>query len=137
MVKSNKFPWVFPSMARNFHVLSFGYDRSLMATRSLLLRDSGYVVQEAFSRQQALAQASSDLVDVLLICHTVPENESKALVSAVRKQRLMIPILCIGETDYSDPFKEGCTVIASTPQELLAAVHSAAKEAPGPRLNLG
>lgn len=124
-------------MARNFQVLSFGYDRSLMASRSMLLRDSGFVVQEAFSRHQALSMTRSDLIDVLLICHTVPDNETQVLVSAVRKQRLLIPILCIQETDYSMPSRDGCIATPNTPQELLAAIHSAVKETPGLRRGIG
>lgn len=124
-------------MARSFQVLSFGYDRNLMASRSLLLRDSGYVVQEAYSRHQALTLIRSDLIDILLICHTVPENETQVLISAVRKQRLLIPILYILETDYSASSRDGCIVTPSTPQELLAAIHAAVKETPGLRRGIG
>lgn len=124
-------------MAHNFQVLSFGYDRNLMASRSLLLRDSGFVVHEAFSRYQALSLTRSDLIDVLLICHTVPDNEAQVLVSAMRKQRLLIPILCIRETDYWASSRNGCIVASSTPQELLAAIRAAVKGTPGLRRGIG
>lgn len=123
-------------MASNFRILSFGYDRNLMASRSMLLRDSGYVVQEAYSRHQALTLIRSDLVDILLICHTVPENETRVLVSAVRKQRLLIPILYVQETDYSASSKDGCSVVSNTPGELLAAIHSAVDQTPRPQQSI-
>jgi len=124
-------------MARNFQVLSVGLDRGLMTSRSLLLRTSGYAVHEALSRLQALTMVHSDLIDVLLICHTVPENEKQTLVSAVRKQRLLIPILCISESEFPGPSSDGCTVISNMPAELLAAIDSAVNEPPGLRPILG
>ncbi|HEY6253339.1 MAG TPA: hypothetical protein VI685_25565 [Candidatus Angelobacter sp.] len=117
-------------MARNFQVLSIGYDRALMATRSMLLRNSGYTVEEAFSRHQAMILARSDLIDVLLICHTVPEMEKLALVSAVRRQRLLMPILCISDSDYLAPSTDGYKVVANAPAELLAGVDCVLRETP-------
>ena len=91
----------------------------------MVLRSAGYAVQEAYSRQQALVMACSDLVDVILICHTVPENEKQALVSAVRKQRSLIPVLCISDADFPPHIEHGCSVVSNTPDELLAIIHSA------------
>jgi len=113
-------------MARVVQVLSVGYDRNLMLSRSLLLRNSGYEVMEAHSRHQALALVRSAEIDVLLICHTVPENEQRALVSAVRKQRLLIRILCMSESDFLPAPIEGSTIVSNAPAELLAAIHLAA-----------
>ena len=118
-------------MARSFQVLSVGYDRSLMKSRSLLLRNVGYVVTEAYSRHQALAQVRANSVDVMLICHTVPEAEKRALLSAVRKQRLLVSILCISGSDFLFSSGEGFTVVSNAPAELLAAIDAAVKEAPG------
>src|SRR5215469_14657649 len=112
-------------MARIVQVLSVGYDRNLMLSRSLLLRNSGYEVVEAHSRHQALVLVRSEVIDVVLICHTVPENEQRALISAVRKQRLKMPILCMTESDFLSAPIEGSMVVSNGPAELLAGIHSA------------
>jgi len=114
-------------MTRVFQVLSVGYDSNLMASRSLLLRNAGYAVEEAYSRHQALAMVRSDLHDVLLICHTVPLNERRTLISAVRKQRFLMPVLCVSMSDWSGT-EDGCPVVSNTPSELLAAIDSAVKK---------
>lgn len=115
-------------MDRVVQVLSVGYDRHLMLSRSLLLRNSGYEVTEAYSRHQALAFARSDATDLLLICHTVPENEQRALISAVHKQRLPIPILCMSESDFLPAPLEGSIMVSNTPAELLAEIDSALRQ---------
>lgn len=120
-------------MARTFQILSVGYDRSLMKSRSLLLRSAGYSVEEAYSRHQALARVRSDAIDVLLICHTVPDNEKRALISAVRKQRLLIPILYISDNEFRSRDEDGCCEVSNAPEVLLAAIDSAVREMPGLR----
>lgn len=115
-------------MARVVQVLSVGYDRHLMLSRSLLLRNSGYEVTEAYSRHQALGLVRSEGCDLLLICHTVPDNEQRALISAVRKQRLLIPILCMSESDFLAAPLEGSIMVSNGPAELLAAIDSAVRQ---------
>ena len=112
-------------MDRVVQVLSVGYDRNLMLSRSLLLRNSGYEVTEAYSRHLAMAMVRSEGFDLLLICHTVSDNEKRALISAVRKQLLLIPILCMSESDFLPAPLEGSTMVSNAPVELLAAIDSA------------
>ncbi|HEY6349721.1 MAG TPA: hypothetical protein VI636_09950 [Candidatus Angelobacter sp.] len=118
-------------MACISQVLSVGHDRSLMTSRSLLLCKAGYAVEEAYSRHQALVLVDSDVIDVLLICHTVPENEKRALISAVRKQRLLIPILCISDRDFLSLPRQEYVVISNAPAELLSAIDFAVKKTAG------
>lgn len=117
-------------MLRNLQVLSVGYDRNLLVSRSLLLRSSGYTVTEAYSPHQALALVRSDVIDIMLICHTVTQDERRALVSAVRKQRRLIPILCVSDTDFHLPDGDGCRIVSNSPVELLSAFDSLVRESP-------
>lgn len=111
-------------MAQSTKILSIGRDRQLMASRSLVLRHAGYTVQEVYTSRQAVEQARSDLVDLILICHTLSELERHLLISRIRKQR-MVPILCIRDSDFSAGSADGCKLVPSAPAELVAAVGSA------------
>ncbi len=55
-------------------ILSIGKDAALMSTISL---------------------ATSDLIDVTIICHTVFQTERHLFISTVRQQRQLLPILCL------------------------------------------
>lgn len=114
-------------MARTVRILSVSYDCALMSSRSMLLRHTGFQVEDVHSRSQALKSARSDRFDVLLICHTLPEADRKHLIAAVRERRPDMPILCITESDYFPANLENCRVVLSAPEELLAAVNSALK----------
>ena len=116
-------------MARVVQVLSVGYDRNLMLSRSLLC----CAIQAMRSRRRIRAikpwpWLRAGCGDLLLICHTVLDNEKRALISAVRKQRHLIPILCMSESDFLPDPLEGATTVSNAPAELLAAIHAAAKK---------
>jgi DNA-binding response OmpR family regulator len=83
-----------PAMSTT-RVLAFGYDRTLVGVRTSVLRHSGYHVEETFSVTEALKRAQSDSIDAILICHSVPDNGVEKLVTAVRKTRALMPILCM------------------------------------------
>jgi CheY-like chemotaxis protein len=115
-------------MARTTHILSVGYDVTLMPLRSMVLRGSGYVVEEAYSLPKAFLRAQSDAIDILLICHTVPEGDQRKLIASVRSRRRLLPILCITNQEFAYA-AEGCHSVTSSPVELLEAVVSAANSA--------
>lgn|SRR6185312_289541 len=110
------------------HILSFGYDRTLMPLRSMVLRGSRYVVKEAYSLDEAFRRAKSDAIDLLLICHTVPEGEQKKLISLVRSVRRLLPILCITKQEFAYS-ADGCVAVTSSRVELLQAIQLAAHRA--------
>lgn|SRR5689334_8074131 len=111
-------------MARSLHILSVGYDRFLMRVRSLVLRSSGYSVEEVYSGEQAVLRAESDTIDLLLICHTIPERDQKKLIAAVQRRRRLLPILCINNREFTFPLS-GCVGVENTPVELLEGVQAA------------
>ena len=113
-------------MPQFVRILSVGYDRNLMSSRSLLLHHAGYLVEEAYSRSEAEEIARSDMIGLVLICHTVPEEEKAAIISTVREQESLVPVICIADRDYYQVRADACHVVANTPAELLAAVNSAA-----------
>src|SRR5712692_5909697 len=54
------------------NILSVGTNPVLMASRSLILRGAGYLVEEAYSVDKAINVVEGDFPDAVLICHTVP-----------------------------------------------------------------
>ena len=107
-------------------ILSVGKTKSLMVSRSMLLRHAGYGVEEAYSLREALRILDSVLLDAVLICHTIPPADLDSLVFYIRERWKTLPIFCIDNTGVSPPIK-GCHVIPSTPEELLAALNAAIK----------
>lgn len=114
-------------MAPATKILSIGRDHQLMASRSLVLRDAGYTVQEVYTSRRAVELARSDLVDLILVCHTLSDLERHLLISRIRKERRLVPILCLRDSDYSARSVDGCKLVSNAPAELVAAVGSAVR----------
>jgi DNA-binding response OmpR family regulator len=108
----------------SLHILSVGYDRTLMFLRSEVLRRAGYEVEEVYSTGEALSRIQSDNVDLLLICHTVRKHDQEKLVAAVRSMRSSLPILCVSIQELASAIS-GCDPVRNTPMELLEGVRSA------------
>ncbi len=101
------------------HIISFGYDTSLMSSRSLVLESAGFTVEEAYSSAGLLRLARNDLVDLVVICHTVPTKEQERLIDALREIR-ELPIICVAASQW-EAQKRGVTV-ENSPVPLVDAV---------------
>src|SRR5205807_6821051 len=73
------------------HILSVGNNPSLMASRTMILRGAGYLVEQAHTVDKAISLVAEDFIDAMLICHTVPRNDQQVLISAARRKRPLIP----------------------------------------------
>ena len=107
------------------HLLSVGYDPVLMQTRSLLLRQAGYTVDEAYNLHGAFARLKSDSIDAVLLCHTIPQDEQRSFIAAARQLRRMLPIICIESQDHYAQ-RQSCLSVGSDPVQLLEAIKLAA-----------
>jgi hypothetical protein len=107
-------------------VLTFGYDRMLVDLRSRVLRMSGYEVEEKFTLPEASAAAQSDLIDAFVMCHTVPTEERKQLVRAIRMTRKLIPILCV-RSNQCDVIPSSCVSVENSPVAMVDAVKAAVR----------
>jgi DNA-binding response OmpR family regulator len=120
-------------MAHATHILSFGYDPVLLQLRSMVLRSRGYAVEEAYTLATAFHAVQSDVIDVMLICHTVPPDERHRLIASVRSLRRLLPVLCITTEELA--YSTGdCLTVTNSPLELLHAVMMALA---GPAPNAG
>lgn len=105
------------SMA-TLHILSVGYNRTLMFLRSEVLRGASYGVDERYSIDDALSLLRSAEIDLVLICHTVPKDDQEKLVAAARSVRSSLPVLCISVGEFASAIS-GCDAVRNTPVELL------------------
>lgn len=99
-------------------VVAFGYDHLLVGLRSRVLRMSGYEVEEIFTLAEASNSAQSDLIDALIICHTVPSEEKERLVRTIRSTRKLMPILCI-RAHHDDLIPNDCASVENSPVAIL------------------
>ena len=106
------------------HLLSVGYDKSLMHSRALLLRQAGFIVDLAFNLKGALGLVKADSIDLLILCHTISKKEQRQMIAAVRELRKLLPIICINALDH-DVSPQGCINTHNDPAELLDAVRRA------------
>jgi CheY-like chemotaxis protein len=112
------------------HVLSVGNNPTLMSSRTLILRAAGYRVKEAHTVDKAINLVAEDFIDAVLICHTVPREDQQVLISAARRKRPLMPILCLRSYAYESVAKT-CIAVDNDPEALLNAVRKAITT-PGP-----
>src|SRR5689334_4483388 len=114
------------------HILSVGTDPTLMSSRTLLLLNAGYAVQEAFTLDKAKDLVHADSIDITLLCHTVPEREQRLLIYQVREKRSLMPILCIRAYDHQS-VPRTCVAVSNEPEALLRALKSAVQSPVAPK----
>jgi CheY-like chemotaxis protein len=103
------------------HILSVGRNPTLMSSRSLILRRAGYLVEEADSVDKAINLVEADLIDAVLICHSLAKRDQQALISTVREKRRLIPVLCIRTYAYESA-PQTCIAVDNEPELLLTTV---------------
>ena len=113
-------------------VLTFGYDRMLVDLRSRVLRMAGYEVEEKFTLPEASVSAQSDLIDALIMCHTVPTEEREQLICVLRMTRKLMPILCIRANQY-DVIPSSCVAVENSPVAMLDSVQAAIRAYKSPK----
>ena len=83
-------------------LLSVGLDPLLMHTRTVLLGEAGYSVMPSFTSRDAFQIFISHHIDLVVLCHTIPQEEKSKLIVSMKERNKRTPIVCIhvdGETD--------------------------------------
>jgi len=83
-------------------LLSVGLDPLLMGIRSKLLADAAYEVMPSFTSRDALQIFISRDIDLVILCHTIPQEEKSKLIVSMKERNKKTPIVCIhvdGEAD--------------------------------------
>lgn len=80
------------------HILTISRDRSLQESRTLLMQHLGYTVTPLLgeaSLRDFMAQAPRPALDLVLICHTLPEARRGPVCDALRAAYPKTPILML------------------------------------------
>lgn len=110
---------------RKKRILHVEYDRSLLATRHVLLETAGFEVISCFSGTAAREiSTGSAHFDLFLLGHAASLAERSDLVLWVRSNFPGIPILALRSRD-TDTSPAAAAGALAEPQELLAAVMDA------------
>ena len=87
---------------RQYLLLSVGRDPLLMRTRTVLLGEAGYSVMPSFTSRDAFQIFISRDIDLVILCHTIPQEEKSKLIVSMKERNKKTPIVCIhvdGEAD--------------------------------------
>ena len=83
-------------------LLSVGLDPLLMRTRTSLLSNAGYSVMPSFTSRYAFQIFTSRDIDMVILCHSIPEQERTKLIISMKERNERTPIISIhanGEAD--------------------------------------
>jgi CheY-like chemotaxis protein len=103
------------------HILSVSYDATLLRTRQLLLESRGYVVTSAEGYVEAISKCSSGNYDLLIIGHSIPHADKKAIVTEA-KQHGSLPVLALLRVNEPELENASESVDVLRPEVLLDAV---------------
>jgi DNA-binding response OmpR family regulator len=102
-------------------ILSVSNDKSLLESREMLLRESGYEVTSAWGASEGLKHCTAKF-DLLIIGHSMPHEEKQSLVKAFRA-RNSAPVLALHRED--EQMLEGADFeIPPDPEVVVSAVAS-------------
>lgn len=106
-------------------ILTISRDRPLQRTRTLILEDAGYTVLEVSTHSEALSLISAIKdIDLVVMCHSVPEGSRELLAEAIKREFPGIPILMLcRDWDPKPPLVDAfINVWEATPSSLLSMV---------------
>jgi CheY-like chemotaxis protein len=107
-------------------ILTISRNKPLQESRTLLLEDAGYHVSAALNDEQAIAFVETvESIDLVLLCHSVPEASRVSLVNRIKQLKPKLPILML--YNGYDPTKakvDAALQSLATPQAMLNMVGS-------------
>ena len=73
-----------------------------MRTRILLLGEAGYSVMPSFTSRDAFQIFISRDINLVILCHTIQQEEKSKLINSMKERNKRTPVICIhvdGEAD--------------------------------------
>ena len=102
-------------------ILSISYDETLLQTRQLMLERSGYEVTSSFGFTASLAQCMRSIWDLLIMGHSIPISDKRALLEEFRKHN-QVPVLALQRLGEAQLPGAEHSLNPEHPEELLATV---------------
>ena len=82
-------------MNRKARILSISYDPSLLFTRQAMLELAGYEVVSAEGFAAALEECSGKHFDLIIMGHSIPQKDKRAMLAALHEHGLDAPLLSL------------------------------------------
>jgi len=103
-------------------ILAVGQDEMILSTRSLILRSAGHIVKSLPSVSQAFGAVCNEDFDLVLLCHSIPQEDRDWFTRAVRRFGSRIPIYAVepGSIGFSPGLADG--TLPHRPPDLLKAI---------------
>ena len=90
---------------------------------------AGFTVVPAFTLRQAMDEFVSGDFDLVLLCHSIPEDDRERLVEVLRKHTSRTPIISVASFDGQlDGFADG--TIENDPRLLIAGLRNILHQGP-------
>ena len=116
---------------RNKVILSISYDTELLTLREAFLRTQGYEVHSVMSIEETLLLASVKHFDAVIVGHSLPLEDKKKLVSAVRQLWPRLPVLSIvADPGVRETIADASVVGSAGPDALMEALQRLMLERP-------
>lgn len=103
------------------HILLVSYDLALLNTRQFLLESHGYTVTSAADFPEALQRCKGIGYDLLIIGHSVPVTDRRALIAAITKH-CPTPVVALRKPGEAEQRGVDESIEHNKPEQLLAAV---------------
>lgn len=102
-------------------ILTISRDQPLQSTRTLILQQAGYRASAALNDKDAISFVKGlTSLDLVLVCHSVPEANRILLAAEIKKLRPRLPILMLyNGYDPTSAKVDGSLHSMETPEALL------------------
>jgi CheY-like chemotaxis protein len=108
-------------------LLNVGYDQALLSTRTLVLRSAGYIVESAVSIEEAFQRFRTGDFDLVILCHSIPEEARQRLIQQIRDYGSATPVVFIAANAAAgDRFADFS--VDSLPRSLLRTIDAVLSE---------
>jgi hypothetical protein len=78
-------------------ILNAGRDRTLLFTRTRVLEEAGYIVTPAITPGEITEQFFRGDFDVIILCHSIPQEERERIAKLVRMQSPSSPVIALAD----------------------------------------
>jgi DNA-binding response OmpR family regulator len=106
---------------RGVVVLAIGYDPVLLETRSQVLRSAGYTVVSARSLKQAIPQFLEGDFDLVVLCHSIPEEDRQRFMNLIRRHTSRTPVVFIS-SGFGQLDRSADVTLENDPDDLVAGL---------------
>jgi CheY-like chemotaxis protein len=102
-------------------ILSVGENRTLLETRNIILRSTGYIVESARSLKQAIDQCRARDFDAVIMCHSVSSKDRDCLTCWIRASGSLTLVVSVSRNlGQGDDFAD--TNLGHEPEKLLNGI---------------